>query len=239
MLNFVICDDTLNALKKLSHMLESIFIENNLDARVVFTTTKADDVLSYINDNPIDVLVLDINLHSDLNGIDIANQVREKNKDCYFIFTTAHPEYVFLAYKCKTFDYLCKPISQECFEETILRLFDDIQKSASNRKYIRLDNKNTIIAESEVHFIKRDGMKIIFHTDSRNYEVYSSFAKIKEQLPNNFIRCHKSFIVNVNNISKLEPSSNLIYFNNNSTCDIGPKYKHDLMKGVDLHGCLK
>lgn len=239
MLNFIICDDNLNVLNKLSHMFESIFMKNDLKAKIAFKTTKDSELLSYLNENPIDVLVLDINLHSKLNGIEIANTVRKKNKDCYIIFTTAHSEFVFLAYQCKTFDYLCKPITQERLEETVLRLFNDIFGSTSHKKYIRLDNKNTIISENEVQYIKRDGMKVIFHTNSRDYEVYSSFIKLQDQLPNNFVRCHKSFIANVNNIMKLEPASNLIYFKNNTTCDIGPKYKAEFMKGVNSHGNIK
>lgn len=239
MLNFVICDDNLNVLNKLSLMFESVFMKHDLEAKIAFKTTNDTELLSYIKDKPIDVLVLDINLHSKLNGIEIAKDVRKTNKDCYIIFTTAYSEFVFLAYKCKTFDFLCKPITKERLEETVLRLFDDIKSSTSNKKYIRLDNKNTIIDENEVQYIKRDGMKVIFHTNSRDYEVYSSFAKLQEQLPNNFVRCHKSFIANVNNIVKLEPVSNLIYFKNDHTCDIGPKYKNDFMKGMNSYGYFK
>lgn len=239
MLNFIICDDNLNILNKLSHMFESIFIENDLKAKIAFKTTNDSELLSYIKENPIDVLVLDIKLNSKLDGLEIANQVRKKNKDCYIIFTTAHSEFVFLAYQYKTFDFLCKPITKERLEETILRLFDDIQGSTSHKKFIRLDNKNTIIDENEVQYIKRDGMKVIFHTNSRDYEMYSSFTKLQNHLPNNFVRCHKSFIANVNNITKLEPSSNLIYFKNDNTCDIGPKYKDDFMKGVNFYGSIK
>ena len=239
MLNFVICDDNLTVLNKLSHMLESIFMKNDLEAKIAFKTTKDTELISYLKENPIDVLILDINLHSKFNGLEIANLVRKNNKDFYIIFTTAHSEFVFLAYKCKTFDYLCKPITKERLEETILRLFDDIQDSISNKKYIRLDNKNTIIDENEVQYIKRDGMKVIFHTDSRDYEVYSSFTKLQNKLPNNFVRCHKSFIANVNNITRLEPAYNLIYFKNDNTCYIGPKYKNDFMKGVKLYGSVR
>ena len=239
MLNFVICDDDLNTLNKLSYMFESIFMEHNLEAEVVFKTSKDNELLSYINNNPINVLVLDIKLHSNMNGLEIANLVRKHSKNCYIIFTTGHPEYVFQAYQYKTFDYLCKPITKERLEETVLRLFEDINESPANKQYIRLNSKNTIIDAKEIDYIKRDGMKLIFHTNSRDYEVYSSFAKVQEQLPNNFIRCHKSFIANVNKIKKLEPSSNTIYFDNNHQCDIGPKYKSDFMKGVQIYGDLE
>ena len=238
MLKFVICDDNKNTLSQLSLMLESIFIKNDLEAEIVFKSHKESELLNYIENNIIDVLILDIQLSTKSAGIDIANLIRKKNKDCYIIFTTAHSEFVFLAYQCKTFDYICKPITKERLEETILRLLSDIKGTKNPNNYIKLNNKNTIINENEVQYIKRDGMKVIFHTSSRNYEVYSSFAKLQNQLPNNFIRCHKSFIANVNNIDKLEPISNLIYFKNNATCEIGPKYKKALLKGVELNGNL-
>ena len=239
MLNFVICDDDLNTLNKISNIFESVFMEHNLEATISFKTSKSSELLSYIKNNPMDVLILDIKLHSEKDGFEIAKTVREKNKDCYIIFITGYFEYVLQSFKYKTFDYICKPITKDRLEETVLRLFDDINNSTSNKRYIRLDNKNTIIDENEIQYIKRDGMKIIFHTKSRDYEVYSSFAKIQDQLPKNFIRCHKSFIANVNNISKLEPASNMIYFNSEHKCDIGPKYKEDFMKGVKIYSNVR
>lgn len=235
MLNFLICDDNLDSLNKLSHIFESIFMKHDLEAQIAFETTNETELFSYIEENPIDVFVLDINLNSKLSGLDIAKIIRSKNKNCYIIFVTAHSEFVFVAYKCKTFDFLHKPISKEILEDTILRLFDDINGKTTNKKYLRLDNKNTLIDENEVQYIKRDGMKLIFQTNSENYEIYSSFTKVQDQLPKNFVRCHKSFIVNINNIKKLDSASNLIYFKNNHTCDIGPKYKNELMKEVKVY----
>ena len=103
-------------------------------------------------------------LNGKLTGLQIAEKIRTQNKDCFIIFTTGHSEYVFMAYKYKTFDYLCKPILQDRLEETILRLQDDIRHRDSRKKYIKIDDKNTFIDATEIQFIKRDGMKIIFHT---------------------------------------------------------------------------
>ena len=109
MLKFIVCDDNIDVMNKLSNMLESIFLKNDIEAEIVLKTNTGEEIIEFAKENLIDVLVLDINLNSKKNGIDIANKVRENNKDCYIIFTTAHSEYVFLAYQCKTFDYLCKP----------------------------------------------------------------------------------------------------------------------------------
>ena len=236
MLRFCIIEDNSKALNRLSSMLESIFMKHDFNAEVCFTTTDADELLSYASKNKFDVLFIDIEINSKIRGLEIAEEIRKNDKDCYFIFTTAHLEYGFLAYQYKTFDYLPKPITSARLEKTIIRLFEDI--NGVTKKFIRLDNKNTIIEESEIKYIKREGMKIIFHTNSRDYEVYSSFAKIKNQLPDNFIRCHKSFIANINNITKVEPLSNMIYFND-SSCDIGPKYKNDFIKIINHYGNVK
>ena len=117
-------------------------------------------------------------------------------------------EYVLMAYKYKTFDYLTKPITPDRLEETIKRLFDDI--NGMPKKYLRIDNKNTLIDESEIEYIKRDGMKLVFHTASRDYDIYSSFNKFQDKLPKNFIRCHKSFVVNINQINDVDPVTGIV-----------------------------
>ncbi len=228
MLNFVICDDNLAVLNRLAKMLESIFINNNIDAEIGLKTTSASNVIDYLKDNKVDVLILDINLNSEITGCDIADMVRKKNKDVYIIFSTGHLEYALIAYKYKTFDYLPKPIVEERLQETILRLMDDIKLTPS--KFIKLNNNKTIINQDEINYIKKDGMKLVFCTNNRTYETYSSFNKIKNSLPENFVRCHKSYIVNVQNISDINSNKNTILFSPNSSCSIGAKYKNEIME---------
>ena len=234
MLNFAICDDNINILDRLEKMLENIFTKNNFDAFVSFKANNTKDMLNYVSNNKIDVIMLDINLKSNKSGLELAEAIRKINKNSYIIFTTGHLEYAMIAYKFKTFDYLAKPITYDRLEETIKRLFDDV--NGSPKKYIKIDNKNTIINEAEIQYIKRDGMKLIFHTTNKDYEIYSSFNKIQDSLPENFVRCHKSFIANIDNISNIEPVENKIFFDNDFYCDIGPKYKKDLLEAVNKYG---
>ena len=143
MLNFAICDDNVNILDKFSKILENIFVKHGYDAKVGISTNDVNKLLDYIDDNKTDVLILDINLKADKSGLEVASKVRESNKDTYFIFTTAHLEYAMMAYKFKTFDYLAKPVTSDRLEETIVRLFDDI--NGLPKRYLKLDNKKTII----------------------------------------------------------------------------------------------
>lgn len=228
MLNFVLCDDNLNIVQKLKEMLEILFFKNDIDAQVSFFTDKPEKVLEYEKENTVDVLILDINLNSNISGIDLAQRIRKNNKKVYIIFSTGHLEYSLLAYSVKTFDYLPKPITIERLEITLNRLLDDLSNNLE-KKFIQL-NKKTIINENEINYIKKDGMKLVFCTNSGNYETYNSFSKIENTLPSNFIRCHKSYIANTNNISNINIGNNKISFGNDLFCDIGPKYRNNLME---------
>ena len=237
MLHFVICDDNLNILDKLEKMLENIFTKNNFEAEVSFKSDNSDDILDYIKSNPADVFLLDINLKSSKTGLELAEEIRKIKKNSYLIFTTGHLEYAMVAYKYKTFDYIAKPITYDRLEDTIVRLFEDV--NGLNKRYLRIDNKNTLIDESEIQYVKRDGMKLVFHTPSRDYDTYSSFNKFQDRLPKTYIRCHKSCIANINQIKDIEPVSGTITFKDGSTCDIGPKYKSEFMEVLKSYGSFE
>lgn len=231
MLDFVLCDDNANVLSKLEKMLDSIFINKNFDAQVALSTTEPDELVNYVRNHSVNVIFLDIDLKCKISGLDLANMIRKKDKNVYIIFTTGHLEYGLMAYKYKTFDYLPKPITIERLEETLIRLFEDV--SGSETRFVRLDNNKTIIKQDSIQYIQKDGMKVVFHTDTRDYETYSSFKKILPQLPNHqFIQCHKSYIVNMQKVTDISTIDSTIYLDNkeNVKCFIGPKFKNQFME---------
>lgn len=228
MLNFVICDDSPSAINKISKMLDAIFVRNSLDGQIVFSTTNSTDLLNFIKNNVVNVAILDVDLKDDISGLQIADKIRKQNKNTYIIFITGHLEFGLVAYKYKTFDYIAKPITIERFEETILRLFDDIY--GDNNRYLKLDNDKTIIPEKNIRFIRKDGMKLVVHTDTRDYVTYNSFTKIQDMLPHQFVRCHKSYIVNLDKITDINMSDNTVSFTEKDKCFIGPKYKNNFME---------
>lgn len=229
MLNFVLCDDNKNALDRFSKMLELVFTNNDLSGQISFASTNANEALNYVKNNIVDVVILDIDLHDTISGLDLAEKIRKINKKIYIIFETAHLEYLLLAYKCKTFDYLPKPISLSNLETTILRLFNDIYQNTSNTSFIKLTCGNMINANS-ILYIEKCNTKLIFRAQSTNYSIYSSFTKIQSKLPSNFVRCHKSYIVNIANIDNI--NNMIIHFDktNDVKCYIGQFYKKKFME---------
>ena len=176
MLNFVLCDDEANMLDKISLLFEKVFIKDDIDAKIVLKTSDYKELLSYVSNNLVNVVVLDIEFkNTNLNGLDIANEIRKINKTCYIIFITSHFEYVMEAYDYKTFAYLFKSaLSVETLSKTLARLSEDI--SGNTRKFIKIDNKGTFVDLNEIQFIEKNGMKLIYHTDNELLEVYNSFS---------------------------------------------------------------
>ena len=136
------------------------------------------------------------------------------------------------AYDYKTFAYLFKSaISINTLTNTLSRLFDDVH--SNSRKFLKIDNKGTFIDLNDIQFIEKDGMKLIYHTLHGNFTTYNSFSKIEDRLPSNFVRCHKSFIANINTISNISLLNNSIIFKNSEICYIGPKYKNSFMEVIN------
>ena len=233
MVKFVLCDDNTSVLSKLSEMLNNIFLKYDFNASVVFSTNDTNALLNFVNNNTIDVLFLDIDLNTRENGIEIAKFIRKNNKLLYLIFVTAHFEYIVSSFECKTFDFIQKPFTYSRLERTVLRIFDDIY--SSNPSFIHMNNSGRIINRNSVDYIQKDGMKAIYVTNSESFEAYCSFNQIEPTLPKNFVRCHKSFIVNLDNISHVDAKNNTIFFKDGvcSEACIGPKYKNKFMEVVN------
>ena len=233
MLNFILCDDEANMLDRLSLLFEKTFIKNDFDAKIVLKTSDYKEVLSFMSSNLVNVVVLDIEFkNSNISGLDIASKIREINKECYIIFITSHFEYLMKAYDYKTFAYLFKSaISVNTLTNTLSREFDDVYNNS--RKFLKIDNKGTFIDLNDIQFIEKDGMKLIYHTLHGNFTTYNSFSKIEDRLPSNFVRCHKSFIANINTISNISLLDNSIIFKNGEICYIGPKYKNSFMEVIN------
>ncbi|MGN1327674.1 MAG: LytR/AlgR family response regulator transcription factor [Clostridia bacterium] len=239
MINFALCDDNVQLLSKLKEILETIFLQNNLDAAVTFVSNNIDDLLKFVNSNDVNVLFLDIDFKSKLNGIEIAKEIRKNNKSIYIIFLTGHFEFIVSAFECTTFDFIPKPVSKAKLEKTINRLFDDI--NANTAKFLKLNHSKAVVNQNLVNYIQKDGMKTIYSMSSGSISSYGSFSNISEELPDNFVRCHKSFIVNIDNISSVDFKSNTIFFKDSksSKCFIGPKYKNNFMEVLNKYGNVK
>jgi len=218
-MNIAICDDELHTLKAIAKITESAIISNGFDAEVSLATTDQSLVFESIKNHKIDVLFLDVDFNNGgMNGIEFGLSLRKYNKDFKLIFMTAHFEYVMLSFKCKTFDYIIKPIDISKISELLRRLCDDVTESELGLVKI---NKDNIVRAKDILFIERNKSKATIYTKDSTYETCSSLNTLEEDLPNSFVRIHRSYIVNTEQICRVNKENKSIYFENNKSCPLG------------------
>lgn len=218
-MNIAICDDEFPVVTSVAKIVESVIISNNFDAELSLVTTDQKLVYEGIKNHEIDVLFLDVNFNNcGKNGIEFGIELRKLNKDFKLIFLTSHLDYVLLAYQCKTFDYIVKPVNAERVDVVFKRLISDISDSEIGLLKV---NKDYMVRTKDILFIERNKSKATIYTKDSTYETCYSLNNLQQELPNNFVRVHRSYIVNREQIAKVNKDEKSIYFTESLSCPLG------------------
>ncbi|WP_420385733.1 LytR/AlgR family response regulator transcription factor [Roseivirga sp.] len=160
----------------------------------------------YMKDHPVDLMFLDINMPGQ-NGLEFLGELRDKPN---IIFTTAYREYAAESYELEAVDYLVKPISFERFVKAVNKAYALMNESArANRSdqyfFVKVDGVIVRVLLSDVLYI--EGMKdyVRIHRKGKSsLMTLVSLKNMEEQLPTEFIRVHRSFIVNTLRVEAIE-----------------------------------
>lgn len=171
-----------------------------------------------ISTQPVDLIFLDIQM-PELSGLEFSKVIPVKTR---FIFTTAFSQYALDGYKVNALDYLLKPIGYSDFlaaAQKALSWFEkttqatpatenDIEKDTqADAFFVKSDYKVVRVRFDEVLYIEglKDYVKIYLTTSPKPLLSLSSMHAVEEHLPKHpFMRIHRSFIVNMNQVEMLE-----------------------------------
>jgi len=243
-MNIIICDDQKETLKSLSNAVTKIIEKNNFNGSVALETTDPMEVLKYdkISSDNLNIYLLDINYKMKYTGIDLARKLREKNPFCYIVFITGHIEYTFynFKYNLKSFEYLIKPVEFKDLEKCIHNLYKDYKKSQSilngdNNNYLHLTtgHKQHTVNLAEIVIVESMAHKLIFKCKDKQVTIYGSLAEYEKKLTSmskNFLRVHKSYIVNLKNVKKINYLDQVMVMNDGDQCYISRRKKAILKK---------
>ncbi|RYE59508.1 MAG: response regulator transcription factor [Sphingobacteriales bacterium] len=176
----------------------------------------ADAASTYLNDNPTDLVFLDIQMPG-LNGLSFARTI---SQDTLVIFTTAYSQYALESYEIDAIDYLLKPIKQSRFQKAVEKAMSYqklLRKDAASLNqvskdfcFIKSEKKTIKVLFADVLFI--EGLKdyVILHTVQQKIITAMNIKTIQSQLPSEtFIRVAKSFLINKLKINHFD--NNTVY----------------------------
>lgn len=165
-----------------------------------------------------DLIFLDIQMPK-INGFEMLELIDPMPQ---VIFTTAFEEFAIKAFETHAVDYLLKPFSKERFDKAIQKWKEGKEKNADstkqlletvsnttgqhNRIVVKENGKIKIIPVTQIQFIEAADDYVKIHTAEGHFLKNKTMAYFESVLaPNNFIRIHRSFIVNVQLITRLDP----------------------------------
>jgi DNA-binding LytR/AlgR family response regulator len=191
----------------------------------------AEDALAALAGEPVDLVFLDIHLPR-MNGIQLS---RTLHKDTMVVFTTAYEHYALEGFNVNALDYLLKPILFERFSLAAgkaLAQYQVQQQLRSQPVVSKAPTSGFVFVKSEYRMVKVNFQDIAYIEGLKDYlKIYAgekpiltlqSFKALEEKLPpTDFIRVHKSFLVNVHKIDAVQKNRILI---GNKEIPIGDVY---------------
>ena len=215
----IVVDDEPLAVSLLGSYVEKIpFFE------LAFSTENPIEALEYIQKNEADLIFLDIQM-PELTGINFMKIVGNKMK---YILTTAYAEYALEGYEHNVVDYLLKPISFTRFEKSALKAqerFAVNQDSQDSYFFVKSSGQQHKVNFNDIIFIESIKDYVNIKTENQEYIVLETLKSLENQLPENFARVHKSFIINIDKIEKMDVKN--VSINSEIEIPIGETYKSE------------
>lgn len=176
-----------------------------------------------------DLFFLDIQM-PEQDGLALAKKIRENESQGIIIFITALAECVYDAFEVETFDYICKPVDEARLQRTLGRAFKKLRETENRSLFIQTMNWCKSIKLDDIYFCEVINRKIYLHTKNEVIEYYCKIEDVEKQLDDRFVRCHRSYLVNLDYL--LEYANGQISLENGEHVPISRLRHQDFMDAM-------
>ncbi len=235
MIRCLAIDDEPLALQQLTTYIQKVpFLE--LAARC----QSALEARKFLEQDTVDAIFCDINM-PDLNGMDF---IKSLQAPPLIVFTTAYSEYAVEGFKVNAVDYLLKPFGLDDFRRAANRIKERLENVSTNTQhltpnshpdalFVKTDYRMVKINIPDIRYIEgmSEYLKIYLEGEDKPIITLLSMKKIETRLPENFMRIHRSYIVNLHKIQ--EVNKNRIIMDAETFLPIGDMYKESFQQYLD------
>lgn len=214
MIKIAVCDDEMEELQRITSYVSKYVKELDIPFNIS-SFSEGQDLIENLNSfkENFDIVFLDIYMKFS-NGLDIAKIIREFDKECKIIFITSSKEHAVDSYEVRALYYILKPVNEEKLRSAVKIAIESLNKD-DNHAVIKNKKGNYRIFHKDILYAESKARIINIHLKSG--EIISFYSKLMDFFQNlqdkRFLKCHKSFIVNMDYILKVE--NNIIFMDNN------------------------
>ena len=233
--SFVVVEDDKKTQEVIKDVLRKVVISKDNSIEVKYFTRYSKELKKIISDNSHrKVYIMDIELETKTNGIEIAKMIREKDWESEIIFITSHDKMFETVYRSvyQVFNFIEKFYNMESrLEKDIEMIF---QKNFDN-KMLCVSNRNVDlqIYYRAITYISRDKeeRKILIHTDTNIFKLNMTLNDIMTLLDERFIQTHRACITNRQRVHEWNwPKSYFVLDNGEKVEYLSKKYKKEVEK---------
>ena len=189
----------------------------------------------FLSDDRVDAIFCDINM-PDLNGMDF---VKSLTAPPLVVFTTAYSEYAIEGFKVNAVDYLLKPFGMQEFMRAANRLQERLSVPASapaetdDTLFLKTDYRIVKVNIPDIRYVEAmsEYLKVWIEGEAKPIITLLSMKKMEERLPDNFMRIHRSYIINLDKIQ--EVNKNRVIMDADTYLPIGDLYKEAFQTYLD------
>lgn len=203
MYKVAVCDDELIVAEKIEYMAKEILKEMTGDFSVdIFT--KGEEIINRLKEESTayHIVLLDI-IMDGIDGVRVATELRENGINTTIVFITSAAEFAIKGYEVQAFRYLLKPLNNDELRKTLML---DYKHNYEN-KYLSLIRGAEVrkIPVDDIFYVEISGRKIAIHLLDDIIYYSEKLSDFQHYLPcDNFIRCHRSFIINISKVSMVK-----------------------------------
>ena len=234
MLNIFVCEDDAAQRQAIVQIIQNTVLMEELDMQFVLDTEDPYVLLEKVKTSQnTGIYFLDIDLSSNMNGMKLAQQIRLFDPRGFIVFITAHSElsYMTFQYRVEAMDFVLKDNPAEAkvkIRECLLNAMEryTLQTNKTHRVYtIETGGRKISVDYDDIFFFETSSNihKVILHTKDRQIEFSGTMKELASALGHSFLRCHRSFLVNKNNIKEVDTKNRIIYFTNGETCQMSTR----------------
>ena len=226
-LSAFICEDNPVQLKRMTKIVNDFILANGYAMQIGLATSNPTALLAYLKKNPPQsaLYFLDVDLHHEINGIDLAMKIREMDISGRIVFVTTYSELAYLTfrYRLEVMDYivkdrtgLVKKAVHECLE-LAYQHYPNILPARESFQIKSAEGVRNVFYE-EVMFFETHARshKLILHTLNGRIEFRGTLDEM-EKLSPDFCRCHNAHVVHTKNIKSVNKTQGIIEMVNGET----------------------
>ncbi|WP_430792538.1 two-component system response regulator LytT [Bacillus subtilis] len=215
MLRVLIVDDEMLARDELAYLLKRTNEEMEINE-----AENIESAFDQMMDQKPDLLFLDVDLSGE-NGFDIAKRLKKMKHPPAVVFATAYDQYALKAFEVDALDYLTKPFDEERIQQTLKKYkkvnrdiveIEQNSHAGQHKLALSVGGSIVIVDTKDIIYAGTEDGHVNVKTFDHSYTVSDTLVVIEKKLPDSdFIRVHRSFVVNTEYIKEIQPWFNSTY----------------------------